>query len=120
MLGNARFRSRSTSALFPQDPACKLCGAPCEDALHFVSCCPSLATSLLSSAPPPVASLLPDPSLNPRDFLDVVLGVRWIASVCSSVSVSCSYKNCVTLVPLCYLLSDFVLTDNSPFAEARK
>ena len=57
----ARFRSRSNSALCLHDSSCKLCGAPCEDALHFISCCPSLASarlSLLSSAPPPVASLL--------------------------------------------------------------
>ena len=46
----ARFRSRSTSALCPQDPSCKLCGASCEDALHFVSILVRL--SLLSSAPP--------------------------------------------------------------------
>ena len=79
----ARFRSRTNSALCPQDPSCKLCGASCEDALHFVSCCPILDSarlSLLSSAPPPVASLLPDPSLNPRDFCDVLLGVNWIDS----------------------------------------
>ena len=31
--------------------------------------------------PPPIASLLPDPSLNPRNFRDVVLGVNWIDSV---------------------------------------
>ena len=36
-----------------------------------------------------------------------------------SVFVSCSCKNCVALVPLCYLPSSFGLTDNSPFAEAR-
>ena len=40
----------------------------------------SARLSLLSSAPPPVASLLPDPSLNPRDFCDVLLGVNWIDS----------------------------------------
>ena len=80
----ARFCSRSNSALCPQDPSCKLCGASCEDALHFVSCYPILDSarlSLLSSAPPPIASLLPDPSLNPRDFCDVLLGVNWIDSV---------------------------------------
>ena len=44
----AHFRSRSTSALCPQDPSCKLCGASCEDALHFVSCCPILDSARLS------------------------------------------------------------------------
>ena len=98
----ALFRSRSTSVLRSQDPSCKLCGAPCEDALHFVSSLATARLSLFSSAPPPVALLLPDPVFR------------------SSVSVSCSCKNCMTLVLLCCLPSNFGLIDNSPFAEAIK
>ena len=59
----ARFRLRNRSGSEPGDPCCKLCGAAEKDAIHFIAVCSSLAscrTTLISSAPESVRSIIPD------------------------------------------------------------
>ena len=75
----ARFRSRSRGAV--SDPSCEMCGAPVDDARHFISCCPALEDkrrTLFAGLPCSLRSQLPDHHVNPSDFADVILGVDWI------------------------------------------
>ena len=63
------------------DPSCKLCGGPVEDALHFISYCPSLTEAreaLLRDAPVEISSMLLNPLTHPIRFADHMLGTCWI------------------------------------------
>ena len=81
-----RFSSRSNGQA-RGDPSCKLCGAPLEDAPHFISTCPSLETKrreLLGHAPPQLQDLeqeLPDPARDPDLFAHVMLGINWVEDI---------------------------------------
>ena len=60
---------------------CKLCGNSTEDALHFISFCPALATAranLLRAAPNSISSLLLDPVTRPIQFADHMLSTCWV------------------------------------------
>ena len=73
----ARFRSRRQPDVEVGDAVCKVCGNSTEDALHFISFCPALATArtnLLRAAPGSISSLLLDPVTRPIQFADHMLG----------------------------------------------
>ena len=77
----ARFRSRQQPDVEVGDAVCKLCGNSTEDALHFISFCPALATArtnLLRAAPSSISSLLLDPVTRPIQFADHMLGTCWV------------------------------------------
>lgn len=76
----ARFRQRATGAP-PSDPSCKLCGHHKEDATHFVAVCPRLNAarcSALAEAPPIASRVLPDRTVEPQKFTEIMLGTCWI------------------------------------------
>ena len=60
-------------------PPASLCGAPSDDALHFVSCCPALEAercALVASFTPSAGNKLPDYHVKPRYFVDIILEVH--------------------------------------------
>ncbi len=66
---------------FVGDPSCKLCGALCEIAPHFISQCSSLSdirTSMLSSADRNVRDKLPNSNVFLIEFMKSILGINWI------------------------------------------
>ena len=76
----ARFRMRNTTHS-PHDPSCKLCLGSTEDAHHFVAVCPSLKDKrqrLLANVPSAVRTFIPDHSMRPLKFTNVILGTEWI------------------------------------------
>ena len=76
-LDASRFRTRRTSS----SPSCKLCHSAPEGPTHFILRCPSLAlrrSELLSDCPDNIAPHIPDPSVDPDGFTDVMTGVEWI------------------------------------------
>ena len=76
----ARFWYRNTGAA-PSDPSCKLCGHDQEDAVHFIAVCPRLENARLEAlavAPPISDNILPNRSVNPREYTEIMLGTSWI------------------------------------------
>ena len=76
----SRFRTRRTTTS-PGDPYCKLCHSEPEDPAHLILRCPSFAlrrSELLSGCPDDIAPHIPDPSVDPDSFIDVMTGVEWI------------------------------------------
>ena len=73
----SRFRNRKVA-----NPAqCCLCSLGTEDAEHFISKCPALSAerqSMLNNSQSAIRNQLPDPELNPRDFMNVITGIEWI------------------------------------------
>ena len=79
----SRFRQRRNGRS-PNDPSCKLCGAPREDSLHSVASCPALLgcrVELIGEAPSSVKDALPDPARDPHRFFSVMTGVDWINDI---------------------------------------
>ena len=77
----ARFRLRNRSGSQLGDHCCKLCGEAEEDAIHFIAVCSYLAscrTTLISSAPESVKSIIPDWVTVPQEFAFVILGIEWV------------------------------------------
>ena len=86
-LDASRFRTRRTSSS-PGDPSCKLCHSEPEDPAHFILRCPFLAlrrSELLSGCPDNIAPHIPDPSVDPDRFIDVMTGVEWIADKATQI-----------------------------------
>ena len=74
----SRFRRR-LNGRSPNDPSCKLCGAPMEDSIHFVTSCSALLqcrTELIGEAPPTVMA---------DRFLNIISGVDWIDDTASQL-----------------------------------
>ena len=69
----SRFRQRRNGRS-PNDPSCKLCGAPREDFVASCSC-PALLgcrVDLIGGAPSSVKDALPDPTRDPHRFFSVI------------------------------------------------
>ena len=76
----SRFRTRNYG-FAKDDPSCKLCGSPVEDAEHFVLCCdalPDVRSRLLADAPPSVRAHLPCSTDQPRLFVEIMIGTCWV------------------------------------------
>ncbi len=77
----SRFRYRKGPSQ-PGDPSCKLCNLhEPETPAHFIAHCPAISPrrqELLAGAPDHVRPLLPDITLAPDHFFNVMIGSDWI------------------------------------------